>query len=692
MEKSAINRGLKEGKENNLNSMSLKFSVVIPTYLRPNKLKNCLEALLQQSLQSKEYEIIVVDNDSNGSAEDVVRKANASRHEIIYERRTSNNVSEARNLGAQVAGGEWLAFLDDDCIAPPLWLERAAHMIRKNKGKEMVLGGDYLLPGEQLPPESTSVPGMMPAGSYLPEGNLFIPRRLYLNFGGMNPDLGPNEKRFGYHEGTDLQMRIEKGNPKTWPRIFVRELAVYHYQKPKIHLISAFLSGLDLGRLKGGRAQGDLFYAISRIGWLFARLLARGLMDRDIKAIRIELLRIGEICGSFLPDNVNPVRQDGPPPAAQMELKEVRVRISRILRLIGRRFGLWPYAPIRAVGCEEAGLFRGKKPALLEGPASHPVLPQSHPHLAEGTFRDGQSWCALLEGVAVYGPTIAVVDNQRRLLSDVSVEWGQPSELNWTMRSVWMPPARFLKGRTLILASTGGESYYHWMMDVLPRVGLAEKNGFELESFDHFVVNEIIKPFQRETLQALGIPLEKCRVFGKRKNAYLCEEAVLPSLPGPMGVPSAESVKFLRSSFPADPEKGVELLFVGRGNEGHRLLLEAKKIWTGLQRLGFTQIEPEKMSVAEQARAFRSARVVVGAHGAALANLAFCRPGTQVIELFSPLYVNPCYRSLCLAAGLLHGGVIGNGRDWNLVLSLEQASKPITASWELVKEALKVLE
>ena len=670
----------------------LLFSVIIPTYLRPIKLMNCLEALLQQSLQRKEYEIIVVDNDSNGSAEDVVRKVNASRHGVIYERRTSNNVSEARNLGAQVAGGQWLAFLDDDCIAPSVWLERAAHMIRKNPGKEMVLGGDYLLPGEQVPLESASVPEMMLEGRYLPEGNLFMPRKLYLAFGGMNPALGPNEKRFGYHEGTDLQMRIEKQKPKAWPRILARELAVYHYQKPKNHLITAFLSGLDLGRLKGGRAQGDLLYTISRIGWLFARLLVRGLMDREIKSVRIEFLRIGEICGSFLPDKMNIVRQDAPPDVGGTELKKVRVRISRTFRLLGRRFGLWAYAPIHLVGSEEAGFSKGKKLVLREAPASYPVLPQSHPHLCEGTLWGEQSWCALLERVVVYGPTIAVVDSQQRLLSDVSIEWGQPPELNWTMRSVWMPPPRFLKGKTLILASTGGESYYHWMIDVLPRIGLAKKNGFKMESFDHFVLNEITKPFQRETLEALGIPLEKCRVFGKKKNAYLCEEAVLPSLPGPMGVPSAESVSFLRSSLPADPEKGAEFLFVGRGKRDRRPLVEGEKIWTGLQRIGFAQIEPEKMSVAEQARAFRSARVVVGAHGAALANLAFCRPGTRVIELFSPHYVNPCYWSLCTAAGLLHGGVIGNGRDWVLSLSLDQAYSPITSSWELVKEALGVLE
>ena len=232
----------------------LLFSVIIPTYLRPIKLMSCLEALLQQSLQRKEYEIIVVDNDSNGSTEDVVKKTNAGGHGVIYKKRASNNVSEARNLGARVAGGQWLAFLDDDCIAPPVWLERAAHMIHINSGKEMLLGVDCLLPGEQVPPESASDPEMMTKGRYLPEGNLFMPRKLYLNFGGMNPELGPNEKRFGCHEGTDLQMRIEMQNPKAWPCILARELAVYHYQKAKNHLITAFLSGQ--GR-KGSSATGQ---------------------------------------------------------------------------------------------------------------------------------------------------------------------------------------------------------------------------------------------------------------------------------------------------------------------------------------------------------------------------------------------------------------------------------------------------
>jgi capsular polysaccharide biosynthesis protein len=112
------------------------------------------------------------------------------------------------------------------------------------------------------------------------------------------------------------------------------------------------------------------------------------------------------------------------------------------------------------------------------------------------------------------------------------------------------------------------------------------------------------------------------------------------------------------------------------------------EIWAQLQNRGFESVKCEKLSVQEQAEVFSSAEVVVGAHGAALTNLVFCRPGTRVVELFSPTYVNPCYRDLCVAAGLRHAAVIGNGEDWVLSERHDQPSAPITASWELVEQAL----
>jgi capsular polysaccharide biosynthesis protein len=166
------------------------------------------------------------------------------------------------------------------------------------------------------------------------------------------------------------------------------------------------------------------------------------------------------------------------------------------------------------------------------------------------------------------------------------------------------------------------------------------------------------------------------------------EEAVLPSLPGVPGVVPPETIDFLQSIFTTKTIVTGRKIFIGRGGATHRALIHEGKIAAMLGERGFKSVECEKLSVQEQADIFSSADVVVGAHGAALTNLVFCRPGTWVVELFSPAYVNPCYRDLCVAAELRHAAVIGSGKDWVLSERHDHPSAPITASWELVEKAL----
>ena len=78
-----------------------------------------------------------------------------------------------------------------------------------------------------------------------------------------------------------------------------------------------------------------------------------------------------------------------------------------------------------------------------------------------------------------------------------------------------------------------------------------------------------------------------------------------------------------------------------------------------LTKFGFKSIAPESMSVAEQISLFATAEVVIGAHGAALTNTVFCSPGTKVIEIFAPDYVNHCYRKLSSQVGLEYWEFIG---------------------------------
>jgi capsular polysaccharide biosynthesis protein len=295
---------------------------------------------------------------------------------------------------------------------------------------------------------------------------------------------------------------------------------------------------------------------------------------------------------------------------------------------------------------------------------------------------------AKIKRLRVFGPTVSVVDEGGALLADVSVEWGRKAEENWAFRRLLLPKPQPVSGRTLVLASTGGDTYFHWITDVLPRLGLARRAGYNIASFDWVLVNGMTHPFQRETLKHLGIPKNRCLSFNKTELAYEMEEALLPSLPGVPGVVPPETVDFLRNAFPPKKNLRSRKIFIGRGEAKHRPLIHEKEIWAQLQKRGFDSVDCGKMPVQKQGEVFGSADVVVGAHGAALTNLVFCRPGTRVVELFSPAYVNPCYRDLCVSADLMHSAVIGDGQDWVMSERHDHPSAPINASWELVEKAL----
>lgn len=90
-------------------------SVVIPTYNRVEPLLRALDSVLHQTVPVKE--IWVIDDASTDPVEPAVRAlaAGASGCQISYHRMAVNAGQGAcRNRGMQLAGGEWIAFLDDD--------------------------------------------------------------------------------------------------------------------------------------------------------------------------------------------------------------------------------------------------------------------------------------------------------------------------------------------------------------------------------------------------------------------------------------------------------------------------------------------------------------------------------------------------------------------------------------------------
>ena len=102
----------------------MNISLCIATYRRSERLGALLDDIVSQ--QHLPDEVIVVDNDPAGSAHAVVerRRTLGAPFPITYDIQPEKNISLTRNRTVELAGGEWLAFIDDDERAPAAWLRQ----------------------------------------------------------------------------------------------------------------------------------------------------------------------------------------------------------------------------------------------------------------------------------------------------------------------------------------------------------------------------------------------------------------------------------------------------------------------------------------------------------------------------------------------------------------------------------------
>lgn len=98
-------------------------SICVCTYKRPHLVDGLMAALLSQSALARVLEIVVVDNDPQGSALPALRKWRArSSVPVVALHCSEPNISLARNAAIHQAAGEWLAFIDDDEVPVSDWL------------------------------------------------------------------------------------------------------------------------------------------------------------------------------------------------------------------------------------------------------------------------------------------------------------------------------------------------------------------------------------------------------------------------------------------------------------------------------------------------------------------------------------------------------------------------------------------
>jgi GT2 family glycosyltransferase len=104
-----------------------QLSVVVVAWRRDRDLPDCLRAIAQQTLPRTEYEVIVVDNGGNPLA------MQTCRHlvDVWYDTGFNAGCSGGRNIGARLAMGEFIAFVDDDGVIRRDFLENGLIAIQK---------------------------------------------------------------------------------------------------------------------------------------------------------------------------------------------------------------------------------------------------------------------------------------------------------------------------------------------------------------------------------------------------------------------------------------------------------------------------------------------------------------------------------------------------------------------------------
>jgi len=98
----------------------MKYSIIIPAFNEAGYIENAVEALKNQTVDRKDFEIIVVDNNSTDGTSRIATAAGADK--VVLETEPGTNI--ARQRGVVESSGEIVAFLDADCIPPSDWLEQ----------------------------------------------------------------------------------------------------------------------------------------------------------------------------------------------------------------------------------------------------------------------------------------------------------------------------------------------------------------------------------------------------------------------------------------------------------------------------------------------------------------------------------------------------------------------------------------
>lgn len=242
-----------------------------------------------------------------------------------------------------------------------------------------------------------------------------------------------------------------------------------------------------------------------------------------------------------------------------------------------------------------------------------------------------------------------------RLIDPLSIGMNMSMDRWLVKRQRFFPKIRHVQGTVISLSTDGHNNYYHWMLDLLPKLFIALAAGLDQGTF----YLGASTPFQKETLALLGIP--SARVLDCNAIPFLqADELVVPFLGQrhPPNIFNAGKCRLLVDvfSFLIDGKSISRNLptrfLVSRGKTRSRRIVNEAELLSRLAPLGFLPVYLEDLSLAEQITLFARAEAIIASTGAGLVNLVHARPGTPVAILMPEECPDLVCRDIAAFAGL----------------------------------------
>jgi GT2 family glycosyltransferase len=212
-------------------------TVIIITRNRPKVLSDCLDHLANQSYAY--FETFVVDSSDNYDTRDLLTSWPAIHYLSIWDGR--NNMPSARNLGLSHTRGDIVAFIDDDSMVFPNWLEN----IVSGYSGELIggVGGRILDNFIKVDPNDTRIGKVFPDGTVVQNFSRSIENPIIVEwFGGCNMsfrrsilnDLGGFDPKYGgsnSYEDVDMSTRVRKAG---YQLMLIPSAVVDHIFAPRV--------------------------------------------------------------------------------------------------------------------------------------------------------------------------------------------------------------------------------------------------------------------------------------------------------------------------------------------------------------------------------------------------------------------------------------------------------------------------